>query len=135
MPPKRIEDDAAFDCPPPKAIRVRKVLKRSQDESPESAPCAPRKRQAQKGSQVVTSIEPPHAQPLPMRSSQTAQIETPQHKQSPAMANAKPCLALEEQIKRASTLAAQLRDGVKHGADSKNSAADQIAIDELMRHL
>jgi hypothetical protein len=45
----------------------------------------------------------------------------------------KPRLDLEEQIKRASTLAAQLRDGVKDGTDSKTSAANQIATEELMR--
>ncbi|KAG9580959.1 hypothetical protein KCU77_g10530, partial [Aureobasidium melanogenum] len=47
--------------------------------------------------------------------------------------NKKPRLDLQEQIKRASALAAQLRDGVKDGADSKNSAANQIAAEELMR--
>lgn len=70
-----------------------------------------------------------------MESSHTepAQIETPQIEPPPVVANAKPCLDLEEQIKRASTLAAQLRDGVKDGADSKNSAVNQIATEELMR--
>jgi hypothetical protein len=42
-------------------------------------------------------------------------------------------LDLEEQIIRASTLAAQLRDGVKGGIDSKTSAANQIATEELVR--
>ena len=45
----------------------------------------------------------------------------------------KPRLDLEEQIKRASTLAAQLRDGVKDGTDSKTSVANQIATEELVR--
>jgi hypothetical protein len=45
----------------------------------------------------------------------------------------KPRLDLEEQIKRASALAAQLRDGVKDGTDSKTSAANQIATEELVR--
>lgn len=49
------------------------------------------------------------------------------------MANKKPRLDLQEQLKRASALAAQLRDCVKDGADSKNSSANQIATEELMR--
>jgi hypothetical protein len=45
----------------------------------------------------------------------------------------KPRLDIQEQIKRASILAAQLRDGVKDGTDSKTSTANQIATEELMR--
>jgi hypothetical protein len=45
----------------------------------------------------------------------------------------KPRLDIEGQIKRASALAAQLRQSVNDGTDSKTSAADQIAIEELMR--
>lgn len=45
----------------------------------------------------------------------------------------KPHLDIQEQIKRASALAAQLRDGVKDGTDSKTSAANQIATEELLR--
>jgi len=52
---------------------------------------------------------------------------------SPIEASKKPRLDIQEQLKRASTLAAQLRDGVKDGTDSKTSAANQIATEELMR--
>jgi hypothetical protein len=45
----------------------------------------------------------------------------------------KPCLDIQEQIKRASTLAAQLREGVNDGTDSKTSAANQNATEELLR--
>ncbi|KAH0353945.1 hypothetical protein KCU83_g2694, partial [Aureobasidium melanogenum] len=47
--------------------------------------------------------------------------------------NKKPRLDLEEQIKRAAVLAAQLHNGVKDDAESKSSAATQIATEELMR--
>ncbi|KAI4720230.1 hypothetical protein E4T48_03613 [Aureobasidium sp. EXF-10727] len=52
---------------------------------------------------------------------------------SPTEANKKPRLDIQDQIKRASTLAAQLRDGVKDGADTKTAAANQIATEELLR--
>ncbi|KAH0137756.1 hypothetical protein KCU67_g15667, partial [Aureobasidium melanogenum] len=47
--------------------------------------------------------------------------------------NKKPRLDLEEQIKRAATLAAQLQNGVKDDDESKSAAATQIATEELMR--
>jgi len=52
---------------------------------------------------------------------------------SPTEASKKPRLDIQEQIERASALAAQLRDGVKDGTDSKTSAAHQIATEELLR--
>lgn len=52
---------------------------------------------------------------------------------TPTEVGKKPRLDIQGQIKRASTLAAQLRDGVKDGTDSKTSAANQIATEELMR--
>jgi hypothetical protein len=52
---------------------------------------------------------------------------------TPTEVGKKPRLDIQEQIKRASTLAAQLRDGIKDGTDSKTSAANQIATEELMR--
>jgi hypothetical protein len=52
---------------------------------------------------------------------------------APTDVSKKPRIDIQEQIKRASTLAAQLRDGVKDGTDSKISAANEIAGEELMR--
>lgn len=65
---------------------------------------------------------------MPPKASKRTQADTPTNE-----GNKKPRLDLQEQIKRASALAAQLRDGVKAGPDSKNSAANQIATEELMR--
>jgi hypothetical protein len=50
---------------------------------------------------------------------------------SAAEVGKKPRLDIQEQLKRASTLAAQLRDGVQDGTESKTSAANQIATEEL----
>ncbi|KAK6001104.1 hypothetical protein QM012_003187 [Aureobasidium pullulans] len=65
---------------------------------------------------------------MPPKGFKRTQVDTPAHE-----GNKKPRLDLQDQIKRASTLAAQLRDGVKDGADSKSSTANQIATEELMR--
>ncbi|KEQ72835.1 hypothetical protein M436DRAFT_82114 [Aureobasidium namibiae CBS 147.97] len=51
----------------------------------------------------------------------------------PTEASKKPRLDIQEQLKRASTLTAQLRHGVEDGTDSKTSAANQIATEELTR--
>lgn len=70
---------------------------------------------------------------MPPKASKRTQTE-PSNEPTPANeGNKKPRLDLQEQIKRASTLAAQLRDGVKDDADFKNSAANQIATEELTR--
>ena len=50
-----------------------------------------------------------------------------------ASGNKKPRFDLEEQMNRASTLFAQLQDGVKNNVDSKTSASNQIATNELMQ--
>lgn len=52
---------------------------------------------------------------------------------SPTKTSKKPRVDLEEQIQRASALAAQLRDSVKDDSDSKTFAANQIAGEELIR--
>ncbi|KAH0270156.1 hypothetical protein KCU91_g8266, partial [Aureobasidium melanogenum] len=65
---------------------------------------------------------------MPPKGSKRTQAATPTPE-----SNKKPRLDFQEQIKRASALAAQLRDGVKDGPDSKNSAANQLASEELMR--
>ncbi|KAG9583976.1 hypothetical protein KCU60_g8630, partial [Aureobasidium melanogenum] len=70
---------------------------------------------------------------MPPKASKRLQTESSAEPTPTNEGNKKPRLDLQEQIKRASALAAQLRDGVKDDADSKNSAANQIATEELMR--
>ena len=55
------------------------------------------------------------------------------HPTMSASGNKKPRFDLEEQMNRASTLFAQLQDGVKNNVDSKTSASNQIATNELMQ--
>lgn len=70
---------------------------------------------------------------MPPKGSKRTQTASSTEPTPPNEGNKKPRLDLQEQIKRATALATQLRDGVKDGTDSKNSAANQIATEELMR--
>lgn len=54
------------------------------------------------------------------------------HQPPPIETGKKPRLDLEEQIKRAGALATRLHEGIKYDADTKASAANQIAGEELL---
>ncbi|KAH0230961.1 hypothetical protein KCV06_g6032, partial [Aureobasidium melanogenum] len=84
-----------------------------------------------------SSTAPPVLQAIPLASSSATippkgskRIEVVTLTDEP---NKKPRLDLEEQIKRAATLAAQLQNGVKDDDESKSAAATKIATEELMR--
>lgn len=70
---------------------------------------------------------------MPPKGSKRTQTASSTTSTPPNEGNKKPRLDIQEQIKRAGVLATQLRDSAKNGADSKTTAANQIATEELVR--